>query len=105
MFLRKVKFSRQEFDDAFQPCVYAATRGGEPTYIGFSAMGFKRVFSNTNGSTENRDRAFRECDEVVIRFYSSALEAEVAEAELIHRYHPECNVQCYLCRKPVYPKD
>ena len=96
MLLRKVRFNRQEFDEARQPAVYAAIRGGEPLYIGYSRDGYQRVFSCYGATTEKRTTAFKECDEVVFRFYSTADEAKIEESKLIHKYHPRYNQQCYL---------
>jgi len=103
MFLRKVRLSRLEFDEARQPAVYAAMRSGEPLYIGYSRDGYQRVFSCYGATTEKRTMAFKESDEIVFRFYSTAEEAKEQESDLIHRYHPRYNSQCYRCHGK-YPR-
>lgn len=97
MFLRKVKFTRLEFDEALRPAVYAAMRGGVPLYIGFSRNGYRRVFAGHDApggkSADNRSQAFKECDEVVFRFYSDEREAKIAEADLIFKFKPRYNTR------------
>lgn len=97
MFLRKIKFTRDEFDDVLRPAVYAALRGSEPIYIGYSKEGYSRVFMKTTAH-RNRHKAFEECDGISVRFYSTKEKARADESTLIHRYHPIYNELCVKCR-------
>jgi hypothetical protein len=94
--IRKINITRAEFDESLSPSVYAAMLGSEPLYIGYASEAYRRVFMNDRGHP-NRCRAFQECDSVSIRLYSSKEEAQGAEADLIHAYHPKYNTACSLC--------
>lgn len=79
------------------PCVYEIHSVTKLLYVGFSAKGFRRVFSYNPSAERDRAKAILQSTRIVVTAFSSASEAYQKERELIHAHHPEFNKQCDEC--------
>ena len=83
--------------DLADPCVYKVLDAKQRVlYVGCGASGMGRVF-DISSDQKGRTRAFKLCDQVQIRFFTSKKTAEEIEAQLIHEFHPKYNCFCPRC--------
>ena len=83
-----------------KPCVYIWTHKDKVTYVGYSSdINVGRPFRDNGDENNERTHVFQNKTNIYIKCFDSTEKAKNEELCLIHKYHPEENLRCDICKK------